>query len=219
MKKSVYSLVLMDDVVKAIDQLAYERNTNRSGIINHILAESVNYITPEMRIQDIFSQLEDILSNSCYQFLGKSNSMLACKSQLRYKYQPVVNYSIELFREPLDIVGQLKVSFRTSSKNFMDELENFFTRWMYLENIYLRDVHASGVPAEFKNSRYTRGFLELSDKNDISVDETASAIGEYIRVIDKCIKFYFEHIENEELIEKYLQDTYRNYLASGVHIA
>ena len=71
MKKSVYSLVLMDDVVEAIDRLAYERNTNRSNLINQILAESVNFVTPEMRMRDIFTQLENILSESCYQICPK----------------------------------------------------------------------------------------------------------------------------------------------------
>ena len=51
----------MDDVVEAIDRLAYERNTNRSNLINQILAEIVNFVTPEMRMRDIFTQLENIL--------------------------------------------------------------------------------------------------------------------------------------------------------------
>ena len=37
MKKSVYSLVLMDDVVNAIDDMAYQMNTSRSNLINQIL--------------------------------------------------------------------------------------------------------------------------------------------------------------------------------------
>ena len=138
MKKSVYSLVLMDDVVEAIDRLAYERNTNRSNLINQILAESVNFVTPEMRMRDIFTQLENILSESCYQIMDRSSdSMFALRSPIRYKYRPMVNYTIELFREPKDIAGRLKVSFRTSSKNFTDAIEDFFTGWISMENEYL----------------------------------------------------------------------------------
>ena len=47
MKKSVYSLVLMDDVVEAIDELAYSMNTSRSNLINQILAARVSLLTPE----------------------------------------------------------------------------------------------------------------------------------------------------------------------------
>ena len=41
MKKSVYSLVLSDNVVRAIDDLAYKMGTNRSNLINSILAEKL----------------------------------------------------------------------------------------------------------------------------------------------------------------------------------
>ena len=46
MSKSVYSVVLMDDVVDAVDRLAYEAGTNRSNMINRILAEYVQLATP-----------------------------------------------------------------------------------------------------------------------------------------------------------------------------
>ena len=210
----------MDDVVEAIDRLAYERNTNRSNLINQILAESVNFVTPEMRMRDIFTQLENILSESCYQILDRSSdSMFALRSPIRYKYRPMVNYTIELFREPKDIVGRLKVSFRTSSRNFTDAVEDFFTRWMYMEGKYLRKVHPEGVPASFENAKYVRGFLKVSDEHELSENDIAAAIGEYIKVLDKCIKFYFEHLEDEELIEKMIHTSYKAYLESGVYVA
>ena len=219
LKKSVYSLVLMDDVVEAIDRLAYERNTNRSNLINQILAENVNYITPEMRMRDIFTQLEGILSESCYQILERSSdSMFALRSPIRYKYRPMVNFTIELFREPKDIVGRLKVSFRTSSRNFTDAVEDFFTRWIDMESGYLSKLHPDGVPSDFENAKYVRGFLKVSDENELSENEIASAIGGYIKVLDKCIKFYFEHLNDEELIEKMIHTSYEEYLKSGVYI-
>ena len=220
MKKSVYSLVLMDDVVEAIDRLAYERNTNRSNLINQILAENVNFVTPEMRMRDIFTELENILSESCYQILDRaSDSMFALRSPIRYKYRPMINYTIELFREPKDIVGRLKVSFRTSSRNFTDAVENFFTRWIRMENDCLSEVHPEGVPSDFENAKYIRGFLKVSDENELTENDIAVAIGEYIKVLDKCIKFYFEHLEDEELIEKMIHTSYKEYLESGVYVA
>ena len=219
MKKSVYSLVLMDDVVEAIDRLAYERNTNRSNLINQILAESVNFVTPEMRMRDIFTQLENILSESCYQIMDRSSdSMFALRSPIRYKYRPMVNYTIELFREPKDIAGRLKVSFRTSSKNFTDAIEDFFTGWISMENEYLNEVHPEGVLSDFDNAKYVRGFLKVSVENELNENEIAAAIGEYIKVLDKCIKFYFEHLRDEELIEKMICASYEDYLKSGVNI-
>ena len=62
MSKSVYSIVLMDEVVEAVDRLAYEAGTNRSNMINRILAEYAQMATPEQRIQDIFSSIEEVVS-------------------------------------------------------------------------------------------------------------------------------------------------------------
>ena len=40
MSKSVYSLVLTDEIVQAIDSLAYRMNTSRSALIDRILADA-----------------------------------------------------------------------------------------------------------------------------------------------------------------------------------
>ena len=55
MKRSVYSLVLMDDVVQAVDDLACRLGTSRSNLINQILAERVSLATPEKRMKDVFT--------------------------------------------------------------------------------------------------------------------------------------------------------------------
>ena len=57
MKRSVYSLVLMDDVIKAVDEQAYRLGTSRSNLINQILAERLSCVTPEMRMREIFGGL------------------------------------------------------------------------------------------------------------------------------------------------------------------
>lgn len=219
MRKSVYSLVLMDDVVAEIDRLAYETKTNRSALINRILAESLHLTTPEMRMRDIFERLETVLSESCYQVLDRSSdSMFSVRSAIRYKYRPTVKYSIELFREPMDIAGRLKVSFRTSSKAFVEAVEDFFTRWMRMEDDYLKKVHRGGGPASFDSAKYIRGFLEVNRTSHLSEKDIALAIGEYIKLMDHCIKFYFEHIEDILLIEERIQHAYRSYLSSGVYL-
>lgn len=61
MKKSVYSVVLSDNVISEIDKLAYINGTNRSNMINQILAEYVSLITPEKRIQNVFDELSSLL--------------------------------------------------------------------------------------------------------------------------------------------------------------
>lgn len=53
MKRSTYSLILMDDVVAAIDRLAAQQGTSRSNLINQILAEHVSCVTPEQQMRQI----------------------------------------------------------------------------------------------------------------------------------------------------------------------
>lgn len=62
MQKNLYSLILSENVVAAVDRLAHSMNTNRSNMVNQILAEYVSYVTPEKRMRQIFQRLEAILS-------------------------------------------------------------------------------------------------------------------------------------------------------------
>ena len=63
MNKSVYSIVLSDDVVAEIDRLAYREGTSRSNMINQILAQYVSYTTPEKRLSDIFSKAVELVES------------------------------------------------------------------------------------------------------------------------------------------------------------
>ena len=64
MKKTLYSLMLDDEVIREVDMLAHSAGTNRSNLINQILAEYVSITTPERRINDIFSAIESLRANS-----------------------------------------------------------------------------------------------------------------------------------------------------------
>ena len=64
MKKTLYSLVLNDEVVREVDALAHRMGTNRSNLINQILAEYVNYTTPEQRINEVLYTIEQLMAPS-----------------------------------------------------------------------------------------------------------------------------------------------------------
>ncbi|MBR0365110.1 MAG: hypothetical protein IJH58_08140, partial [Clostridia bacterium] len=61
MGKSVYSLALSDEIIAEIDRLAYQNGTNRSGLINSILAEYLQFTTPEQRMREVFDRMEKLL--------------------------------------------------------------------------------------------------------------------------------------------------------------
>ena len=117
MSKSVYSVVLMDDVVDAVDRLAYEAGTNRSNMINRILAEYVQLATPEQRMQDIFSSIMDAVSgqNALQLMLNASDAMLSMRSAIHYKYNPSMRYVVELYPHSNEELGEVRAGLRTQN--------------------------------------------------------------------------------------------------------
>ena len=117
MKKSIYSLLLADDMIAAVDELAYAAGTSRSNMVNQILAQYLSVKTPEMQMRDIFRQIESIMNHhSAFQIqLQPSDAMLSVRTALAYKYKPTVRYSVSLLRGDPQVLGELKVSARTQS--------------------------------------------------------------------------------------------------------
>ena len=159
MNKSVYSLVLADDVVEAIDRLAYSMNTSRSNLINQILAERVQLLTPEKRMREIFSKIEQLMDSRFQTLNQPSDAMMSIKSPLRYKYKPTIRYSIELSRDFHGKVGRLKVSFKNPKHHSSFQcLTSFFKLWAKLEEKYLSYLFTTGVPYETAEGQFTRDF-------------------------------------------------------------
>ena len=156
--KNVYSLVLSDEVVQEIDQLAYQNNTNRSNMINQILAEYVSYTTPEKRMHQIFDRMEDLLLHgndgpSVFRLQSlPTDTLFSLRSALQYKYNPTVRYSIELYRQMQDgVIGELRVSLRTQNQTLIALLGDFYRLWDSIENLYFNDIQM-----EEDGGKYTR---------------------------------------------------------------
>ena len=117
--KSVYSLVLSDDVVAAVDRAAYGLDTSRSNLINQLLADYVSFITPEKRRKDIFDSLASVLDSfEPFQVQNRgSDSMLCIRSPLRVKYNPTIRYTVELSRSSDNHLGQLKIMTRSRERS------------------------------------------------------------------------------------------------------
>lgn len=216
MKKSVYSVVLSDDVIAEIDRLAYIKNTNRSNMINQILAEYVSLTTPEKRINGIFSELTSLLcSGETFRELAPPTpSVMSLRSALSYKYNPTVKYAVELYREPNGAQGEIRVSTRTQNSALILELLRFYNIWAGLEAHYGfcgQNTFEDGVfrrpiilrESPLKNSR---------SKTSLSAGEM---IAEYILLFDSAMKTYFGGEENaSDKIEK----MYYDYLAANAEI-
>ncbi len=203
--KSVYSIVLSDDVVGQIDRLAYTNGTSRSNMINQILAEYVSYRTPEKRLSDIFSQAVELIdAMDSFRLMSlPSDTMLSVKSAISYKYNPTVRYSVELYKNG-DRLGRLRVSLRTQNATLAQLMDGFFSLWHTCEE----RASGRGEGAEWGGGKYSRP-LTAPDGADESM--VAKAIVDHINAFDGALKGYFADINRGEEPSKGVAEAYLEY--------
>lgn len=187
MKKSIYSLVLMDDVVRAVDEQAYRLGTSRSNLINQILAQHLSCVTPEMRMREIFDTLTALAGGSFQVQERRSDSLMTLRTALAYKYRPTISYKVELDREPGEYLGRVTVSIRTQSKPLMDLFSGFFVYRCEMEAKYLDRLGFRDYSAVIGSNTFTR---RLFNSGRLSDEETGEAICGYIADLDRSLKQY-----------------------------
>ena len=208
MKKNVYSLVLMESLIAEIDKLAYSLNTSRSNLINQILAERVQFMTPQIYISSVFEDIEILLSkNQSFKILQKgSDSLLSIRSILHYKYNPTIKYSITLFESENHQIGQLKITSRTQSEVLQNYLQYFFNTWSYIEKQY----KLQGFFME-DGAKWKRG-LTYDNNQKCSSSDLAKAITEYIECLNDALTIYFNHINHKDIIIEKLNALFNQYI-------
>lgn len=206
MKKNMYSLILAEDVVNAIDKLAEEENTSRSNLINEILAEYVSVTTPEKRINDIFHGIEDLFKQLTGQqvYYQQHDNTLSIKSALEYRYRPTIRYEVELYRAQGGTVGELKVNFRTQSPQLLNRLTEFFALWTRLEELYVaRYFEGAEINYTLDETRWTRT-LKVPRNTLYGQVELSRAITDYVRTFDRLMKKRLSGAAATEIENDYL---------------
>lgn len=190
MKKTLYSLVLNDEVVREVDALAHRMGTNRSNLINQILAEYVNYTTPEQRINQVLSTIEELMapSRELVPFFSPNSYTMSLKSSLEYKYRPTVKYEVELYRGAGDTIGELTVLFRTQSMALIKGMTEFFRLWKQIEDAHLKPLTGADIDYALYEGKFVRSIAAPS--KDCTAQELASALSNYITLFDKLLKGY-----------------------------
>ena len=201
MSKSLYSVILTDEIVYEIDRLALKQNTNRSNLINQILAQYVSYVTPEMKISSIFKTIEELINASTHLVpeVVPQKSTMSLRGNLDYRYRPTIKYDVELFKTENDgAIGRLSVIFRTQSGELISRMNEFFKLWCYLET----NVFNNNTAYSLSESRFIRS-ISLSKNQSYTPDEVADAISSYIKLFDDCMKNYLagKYNENDVLLK------------------
>ena len=197
MKKTVYSLVLSEDVVREIDKLATRRGTNRSNMVNQILAEYTSLITPEKRMSHLLSEVRRHLEEAAGFQLpeGSSAGIMNLRTALQYKYNPTVRYSLELSRDSQSI-GTLRVSLRTQNTRLILAMVNFYSLWDAVESRLLGQQQ-SYIDGE----RYLRVLMLQSPAPQgllLGSEALGERIADYIVTFDTALKLYFSQTEPED---------------------
>ncbi len=207
MKKNMYSLMLSEDVVAEIDRLAAQEGSTRSGFINAVLAEYVSYRTPEMRVKEMFDRMEELLGQAggMQVMLRSPGSLFNLRSMLSYKYNPAVNYSVELYRVMTDAVGEIRVSLRTQNSSLKLYIMQFYKLWTKIERSYLISSDYSIEAERFtKRLIIPRGF-------ELSEEELCREISDYITAFDRALKAFFENLDDAQAAVSMVENIYRGY--------
>ncbi len=189
MKKTLYSLMLSDEVVREVDALAHRMGTNRSNLINQILADYVSVTTPERRINDIFRAVEQMLapSRELVPFFAPNALTMSLKSSLEYKYRPTVKYEVQLFRSGEGSLGELSVVFRTQSAALIEAMTGFFRLWKYVEDKFLAPQLSESLDYALYDGKFVR-IIAVPRGRDCTAEDVAEALSEYIKLFDRLMK-------------------------------
>ena len=190
MKKTLYSLMLNDEVVREVDAMAHRLGTSRSSLIEQILAEYVGYTTPERRINDVLSTIQELLSPSrdLVPFFAPNSFSMSLKSSLEYKYRPTVKYEVELYRSGGEQIGEITVLFRTQSVALIQAMTEFFRLWKRIEDAHLAPLTGQRIDYALYDGKFLRS-IAVPDR-DCSAEELAAALSEYIQLFDRLMKGY-----------------------------
>jgi predicted transcriptional regulator len=210
MTKSVYSLVLSDEIVREIDRLAYEAGESRSAMINQVLADFLRYTTPEKRMREVFEAVEHMLTGGVFEpQLQPSDSMFSLKSALDYKYNPSVRYSVELYKNALPLLGELRVSVRSQNSALVLAMLQFFKLWTRIETAYIGRVECA-----MEDGRYLRK-LRLTNGTEADNEAIGEGIAGYINLFDRALKSYFEYLNEPAAAVAGVEKQYVSYLHNG----
>lgn len=214
MGKSVYSLVLSDEVVAAVDILAAREGRSRSAFVNHVLAQAASLQTPEHRNRQTLTLVLEAAGEAGFRTSLSTGGTLTLRTALRYKYNPALSYVVELWNRP-DSLGQLRVGVRSQSDGLLAYFGLFLDLWEKLEQKHLPQPPPEGHSAT-EAKRYVRTLRHPAAPR--TEEETGQAIADYIHLMDACMKIFFTNLEDATRAVRETEQSYKRGLArhSGI---
>lgn len=197
MEKSLYSLILNDEVIKRIDILAQKEGSNRSALVNKILAEYVSFVTPEEHIKTVLETISEHMSKG-FEILNSNRARtIMVKSALELKYRPSITYEVELYKTNKIRLGELKINCRTNSEIILNKLYQFIKKWVKMEEEFISTFYQNRNVEYYLEGNKLRRIFCMVGRADASDEKISKNIGEYIKLLDKTMKLYlYDELES-----------------------
>ena len=188
MNKILYSLILSESVIEAIDREAAQKGATRSGLIDEILSEHVSVVTHEQQIRKIFRELDRLVAGHFEELSPTNSRSIALRSSLDVKYKPSVRYQFELSKNFDTTLGRLKVQWRSKAPELLSRIEEFVRYWTEAEKLFSGDDFA-GAEFFLEEGRFQRLFLTPKDF-ELKHNIIGRALYDYMRAFDTALKNY-----------------------------
>ncbi|HBK02305.1 MAG TPA: hypothetical protein DDY77_04665 [Clostridiales bacterium] len=200
MGKSVYSVVLDDEVVRLVDKAAAKTGESRSLFINRVLAKEVGFSTSKQKLDKVVDALDTAISaHETIRMVRRQKSVVDFLGSLNYKYSPRVTYSVEL--DPEKRAARLKIALRTTSPELSNICAVFFDKFVSLEK-----------GSESKNFFFVEDGKIIRDftiPSKAGGEEIAKLITDYVDCFDALLNAYIGNYPfgnaDEKLVEDYLR--------------
>ena len=159
-------------------------------------------------MREIFSLLESALSTTdVFRIQSQTSpSVLQARTALSYKYNPSVQYSVELYRQPGSAIGELRVSMRTQNSTLRLYLMQFFKLWASIERSY-----RAGGDCAVEDGRFLKK-LQMPQDAPVEPSQWADAITAYVHAFDGAMKAFFYQIDSPSVAAAQVEQIYRDYL-------
>ncbi len=199
MPKSVYSMLLNDEVIEKIDDIALKNGLSRSQVVNNCLAEYLGLKLSRSVIDEIIASLTTaICDHNRMRIARRQTYAVDYYSAVNYKYSPRVTYSVDFSSD--GAFGDLKLSLRSTSEELAQIFSAFFNDFIAVE----KSVNPN-VLFYIENGKLIRrlDFSQIS-----STEELSLSITEYVKILDMLLnKYVYEFpsgLQTESLIKNYL---------------
>ena len=204
MTKTMYSLILTDEVIERIDRLAYEKGMSRSQMVDHLLAREVGLSTPEQQTRLIVRHAADRMSEnvpSLQLHIRSDLGSMEIATFVKFKYNPSIKYSFDILASDGRHLCVLKINSRSTSAELRTHLDSFLQLLSAIDRRYMCSFL---LPADPKASsgRFQRPvYLPRLFEETEDPEEIAERLSNYIVLIDDTMQSYFASLWSPSLQE------------------